>query len=461
MATHITFSTNTYIDRRQTFISRLSSGKYFFLGNIEVGRKYLDNTYFFSQDSTFLYYFGLDMPDLVALIDAGTGSVTLFGNEITIDSIIWTGQVPSLNQLGEQVGITDVRPLSDLSSALKGEINYLPPYRGDHKVAIHHYLGVPIDSMDQGASIPFLQAVIAQREIKSDEEIVELELAATATSIMHEEVMKRARPGMKEYELVAIASEVALSHGMQWSFNPIASINGQILHNHAYTNTLSEGKLLLFDAGCESASGYAGDMTRTYPVSQKFTKKQAEVYQVVLDALDWSIRALKPGTLYRDVHLGAAKVIFEGLKALGITKGDADEAVAKGAHTLFFPHGLGHMMGMDTHDMENFGEQYVGYTPTMIKSKEFGLKSLRLGKSLKEGFVLTVEPGIYFIPELMDVRKSEGIYDEFLNFEVLDGYRDFGGIRIEEDFVITKEGSKLLGKPLARTIDEVEALRYF
>ncbi|MEI8059503.1 MAG: M24 family metallopeptidase, partial [Ferruginibacter sp.] len=291
------------------------------------------------------------------------------------------------------------------------------------------------------------------------EELIELDKACTVTSRMHHAVMVGTKEGMYEYEAAAIAQKVMWDYHSQNAFLPIVTINGNVLHNHAHGNKLIAGKMLLFDSGTELPNGYCGDMTRTIPVGKTFSAKQRELYTIVHESYNKAVSLLQPGVLFMDVHIAACKVIANGLKQIGLMKGDVDEAVAAGAHAMFFQCGLGHMMGLDVHDMENLGEPYVGYTDELIKSKQFGLKSLRLGKAIQEGYVLTVEPGIYIIPELIDSWKAKGLHKEFINFDLLETYKNFGGIRVEDDYVITATGSRLLGEPLAINLQDVEDLR--
>jgi Xaa-Pro aminopeptidase len=459
MGINIPFNAPTYENRRSIFINNVKTGKYLFVGNDDVGGNYLDDIYPFKQDSSFLYFFGINKPCLVGLIDADAGESMLFGDDISLDYVIWMGKQPSMAELAEKVGIKKVADFSKLSDYCDEQTHFLPPYRGDQSILIQKVTGVPIDQQSSKASVKMIKAVVKQRSIKEGQEIEALDEACYASGVMHEAVIKAVKPGLKEYELIAVAAQNALSQGGRWSFNPIATINGQTLHNHYYGNELVNGKLFLFDGGYQSITNYVGDLTRTTPVNGKFTNIQAEVYNIVLAAYTKAVTLLQPGVSYREIHLASAAVIFDGLKGLGICKGETNEAVAAGAHSVFFPHGLGHMMGLDVHDMENLGEQYVGYTDDLIKSTQFGLKSLRLGRDLEEGFVLTVEPGIYFIPELIDKRNSEGAFKEFINYDVLEKFKSFGGIRIEDDYAITNDGSRLLGKNLAKTIDELCELR--
>lgn len=407
------FSKETYINRRQVLKKAIASGIILFPGNEEVGMNYRDNIYHFRQDSSFLYYSGIDNPNLFLLIDVDANIEIVFGNDLTIEQTVWTGPQESLSISAERSGITNVQPFSFVEAILKTAIqqkraiHFLPPYRSAITLKLSHWLGIPTNVLAEKASIKLSKAIITQRSYKTNEELVEIEKAVDITSAMHLKAIQSARPGMAEYEIAGQVECTAVCLGGQLAFPTILTVNGQYLHNHAGSNILKEGQLVLCDSGAETSMHYAGDMTRTFPVSRTFTARQKEIYNIVLQAEEAAIATLKPGTLFRDSHLTACKEILIGLKELGLVKGDLDEAVAKGAHTLFFQCGLGHMMGLDVHDMENIGEEYVGYTDTLKKSTEFGLKSLRLGKELEEGFVLTVEPGIYFIPELIDQWQAE------------------------------------------------------
>lgn len=461
------FSKETYINRRQVLKKAVGSGLILFPGNEEVGMNYRDNIYHFRQDSSFLYYSGIDNPNLFLLIDVDANIEILFGNDLTIEQTVWTGPQESLAVSAEKSGINILQPLSFVEAIIKNAlqqkrtIHFLPPYRSAITLKLSDWLEISPSMIAKKASIVLSKAIIAQRSYKTNEELVEIEKAVNITAAMHLKAIEMARPSMTEYEVAGQVEGTAVSLGGQLAFPIILTVNGQYLHNHAGGNILQEGQMVLCDSGAETNMHYAGDMTRTFPVSRTFTAQQKEIYNIVLQAEEAAIATLKPGTLFKDSHLIACKEILMGLKSLGLVKGDLDEAVAAGAHTLFFQCGLGHMMGMDVHDMENIGEEYIGYTDTLKKSTEFGLKSLRLGKELEEGFVLTVEPGIYFIPELIDQWQSEKKYSEFINYDKVQAYKNFGGIRIEEDFLITKEGYNLLGDPLAKTVEDIEALRNY
>ncbi len=455
-------SKDTYINRRNLLKKKLGSGILLFMGNDECGMNYEDNTYHFRQDSTFLYFWGLSYAGLTAIIDIDEDKEIIFGDELTIDHIVWMGTQPSLKEKSERVGVKETQPYASINSYLakaisKGQkIHYLPPYRAEHKLKLMDWLGVKPSQYE--ASVPFIKEIVNQRNYKTEEEIVEIEKACNITAEMHLAAMRGTRIGMKEYEVAAIIEGVAYASGGRLSFPTIATINGQTLHNHYHGNTIGEGNMLLIDAGAETEMGYAGDMSSTIPAGKKFSTRQKEVYDIQVASHIAAVEALRPGILFEEVYNLSAKVICEGMKSLGLMKGNSDEAVQAGAHAMFFQCGLGHMMGLDVHDMENLGEVWVGYDGR-AKSTQFGRKSLRLGRKLEPGFVLTIEPGVYFIPELIDLWKSEKRFAEFINYDKLEAYRDFGGIRNEEDFLITETGSRRLGKKIPLTTDEVEALR--
>lgn len=458
------FKKETYVERRKTLKETVKSGILLFLGNEESPMNYEDNTYHFRQDSSFLYFWGLDTPGLAAVIDIDENKEIIFGDELTIDMIVWMGVQPTLQSKAENVGVKEIRKYAELESyiknAAKRTIHFLPPYRAEHLVKLNRLTGIKTDKLAEKCSVDFIKAIVAQREIKTNEEQKELDRAAEISADMHLAAMKLAEPRMKESVIAAKMHEIALASGGDLSFPIICTINGQTLHNHYHGNTLKSGQLCLIDAGAETTEHYAGDLSHTFPVSKTFTNQQKEIYNIALRAHNTAVESLKPGIRFIDVHFAACLSIARGMKELGLMKGDMNEAVKLGAHALFFPCGTGHMMGLDVHDMENLGEKYVGYTEELKKeTKLFGLKSLRLGKELKPGFVLTIEPGIYFIPELIDMWKAEKRFADFINYDKVEKYRKFGGCRSEEDFVITKTGSKMLGKPVPKTVEEIEEFR--
>lgn len=460
------FKKETYINRRNKLSNDIGKGILLFLGNNESPMNYADNTFHFRQDSTFLYFFGVSHPNLAAIIDCESGEEVVYGDDYTIDDIVWMGKQPTIADRFAGVGITKTNPAGKLADDLKKakaqgrKIHFLPPYRTENKIKLFELLDIKPAQQKEASSLEFVKAVIAQRNYKTPEEIAEIEKAVDVTADMHTEAMKMLRPGMKESEVAAEVQRIAEAAGGHISFPVIATINGQTLHNHYHGNTAQSGQLFLLDCGAETEMGYAGDMSSTFPVDKKFTTRQKEIYQVALNAHEAAISMLKPGVPFREVYYESAREILRGLGAMGFFKGDVDEAVQLGVHAMFFPCGLGHMMGLDVHDMEDLGEQYVGYD-NEPKSTQFGAKSLRLGRKLEPGFVLTIEPGIYFIPDLMDKWKAEKKFTDFLDYNKLEAYKDFGGCRNEEDFLITEDGCRLLGKPIPKTIEDVERLRNY
>lgn len=461
----IMFSNNTYQSRRERLKKDLKSGLLLFLGNNEVGMNYAGNTYHFRQDSNFLYFFGIDKPGLAAVIDIDANREIIFGDELSMEDIVWTGAMPTQKELAARVGVREVLPFRRLLPFVKkakkaGQtVHFLPPYRHDNILWLKEAMNIPAPKQKSAASEAFIRAIVAQRAHKTAEEIAEMERAANISGAMHVAAMKAAREGMVEAELAGLVEGMAVAGGGHLSYAVILSIHGQILHNHHHGNTLHKGRMVLGDFGAETALHYAGDITRTFPVASRFTTKQREIYEIVLDAEVNAIASLRPGLTYKSVHLAAARRMAEGLKALGLMQGDLDEAVAQGAHALFFPHGLGHMIGLDVHDMEDLGENFVGYSATVQRSTQFGTAYLRLARELEPGFVLTVEPGIYFIPQLIDQWRRQKKCMEFINYAALKKYRDFGGIRVEDNVLITDTGHRVLGEPIPKTVADVERLR--
>ena len=456
------FSKETYIQRRTNLKKEIGAGLLFFLGNDESGCNYADNTYPFRQDSTFLYFFGLSFAGLSAVIDIDNDQEIIFGDELTIDSIVWMGTQPTLHEKCELAGVSQVEPSKEIKSYLskalqKGQtVHYLPSYRPEHQIKLWSLFD--IQPGNEKPSIDFIKGVINLRNYKTEEEIVEIEKACVVTADMHLTAIRMVRPGMHEYEVAAAIEAVASAHNCRLSFPTIATVNGQTLHNHYHGNTIKSGDLFLIDAGAETEMGYAGDMSSTVPADPTFTSRQREIYDIQVNCHDAAVAALRPGIRYEEVYDISAQVIVEGLKNVGLMRGDAVEAVKEGAHALFYPHGLGHMMGLDVHDMENLGEVYVGYDG-QPKSTQFGRKSLRLARKLEPGFVLTVEPGIYFIPELIDLWKKDRKFADFINYDKVESYKNFGGIRNEEDYLITEIGAQLLGKKISKKAADIEAIR--
>ncbi|HMB92028.1 MAG TPA: aminopeptidase P family protein [Rhodothermales bacterium] len=458
------FSAEVYQRRRQQLQQQLDGGLVVLLGNDESPMNYRANPYPFRQDSDFIYFVGADWPGLAAVIDVDAGSTTLFGNDLSLDDIVWMGPHPTVAERAERSGIEQTAPWEALSQIIKQAANqgrvihYPPPYRADNTQKLAAWLGCSPDEVLDGASLPLITAIVAQRSVKSDAEITAIEEAIGVAHAMHTAVMREAKAGMTEAEIAGLVEGIAIAGGGRLSFPLILSNHGEILHNHHHTNTLQRGDLVVCDGGAAIPSYYASDITRTFPIGGSFSTQQAEIYQIVLDAQEAAIAATRPDVLFRDVHLLAARHLTEGLKGLGLMRGDIDEAVAAGAHALFFPHGLGHMMGLDVHDMEGLGEDHVGYDDEIQRSNQFGLSALRLGKRLQPGYVVTVEPGLYFIPALIDQWQADNQHADFIDYDRVADFRDFGGVRIEDDVLVTEDGLRILGPPIPKHIDEVEAL---
>jgi Xaa-Pro aminopeptidase len=456
------FEKDVYVRRRQRLKSLMNNGIALFVGNVESPMNYPDNTYHWRQDSDFLYFFGIDLPGLTGMIDFNSGDEIIFGNDFDVDDIVWMGPQPTVADLASGAGIKLTHPLIRLAeavhTALEGgrEIHFLPPYRAETKMTLGALLKENPCQMRTKASEKLIRAVVSLRSIKEDVEIIEIDKAADISCEMQTMAMRMCKPGITEQEIYGVLQGIAYSKGAAPAFPIILSINGQTLHNHVHINTLKEGRMMVTDCGAESNMHYSADLTRSTPVGGRFSQRQKEIYEIVLKANTESIRTAGPGISNRDLHLNACKIVASGLKDLGFMKGNIDEAVAAGAHALFMPHGLGHMMGLDVHDMESLGENFVGYSDEVKRSTQFGLRSLRFALPYKPGHVFTVEPGIYFIPELVAKWKSEGINKEFINYEKVESYLDFGGIRIEDDVLITATGSRMLGKTAPKTVEEIE-----
>lgn len=458
------FQQKTYIERRKALTEKVGKGLILFFGNDESPMNFTDNTYHFRQDSTFLYYFGIQHPGLVAIIDIDNDREIIFGDDFTIDDIVFMGPKPTIAERAQQCGVANVKTSADLSIVLgkakkMGQIlHFLPLYRAASKIKLFELTGIAPNEVTTKFSVDLVRAVVSQREIKTKEEIAQISQAVDVSVDMHVAAMRFAKPGMTEAQVAAEIQKIALAAKGNLSFPTIATINGQTLHNHYHGNTISNGDMFLIDAGFENEMAYAGDLSSTIPVSKTFSSEQKEIYKLTLDAHQASIDALGLGIPFKNAHMAACTTIFDGLKTMGFTKGNTMDAFHAGAHALFFPCGTGHMMGLDVHDMEDLGEVWVGYDG-QPKSTQFGLKSLRMAKPLQVGHVFTIEPGIYFIPELIDQWRAQNKFNDFINWEKVDSYRNFGGIRNEEDFVMTETGAKLLGKSKPKTIEEVEAIR--
>ena len=456
------FHSSVYCQRRAHLTESLGRGVVLLPGNSESPMNYPDNTYPFRQDSTFLYYAGIDQPGFFVLIDVDHNQTILFGHQVSMDDIIWTGSQPDLVELGARMGADQVKDLSELSSIMdqlhvrERKAYYLPPYRAETRVFLEELLGLDAGQSREGHSKKLARAVIAQRSVKELREIEEIEKALSITQKMYLTAMLMVEPEKFEREIAGVVEGIAISGGGRLAYPCILTREGQVLHNHRYHRQLKSGDLIVQDSGASSPLWYASDITRTYPVDGKFSVLQSEIYQAVLDALMGVLSMIRPGCRFRDCHLTAARILTDRLQQIGLMKGNLDDSVASGAHALFFPHGLGHMMGLDVHDMENLGEDLVGYDDQLKRSRQFGLRSLRFGRAVSEGFVLTVEPGCYFIEPLMKQWSQENRLSEYINYDRFNCWKGFGGIRIEENIVVTSEGCRILGPSIPKTIQDVE-----
>ena len=446
------FSKETYVRRRAELKKLVGNGLIILFGNNEAPANYPANTYSpMRQDSSFLYYFGQHRDGLVGVIDIDNDIEMLLGDDIDVEDIVWMGFTPSVADLATEVGITKTAPMKELKAicdkaiAQKQNIHFLPPYRHDTKIQIMDLLGIHPSLQKERASLQLIKAVVKMRSTKEPQEIAAIERACDVGYAMHTTAQLLIKPGVTERFIGGQVDGIARSLAQGVSFATIFTQHGEIMHGSPSDNCLEAGRLALCDAGCE-LDDYCSDNTRTMPVNGKFTQRQKEIYSIVEACHDYVLEVAKPGVKYADVHFAVCRLMAERLKELGLMKGDTDEAVAAGAHAMFLPHGLGHMMGMDVHDMEGLGQIYVGFDEeTRPNLEQFGTNCLRMGRKLQEGFVITDEPGIYFIPALIDDWKQSGHCKEFINFELLETYKDFGGVRIEDDILITSDGCRFLG----------------
>ena len=459
------FSEGVYRERRNGLRRRMQRGLVLLLGNQESPINYCDNLYPFRQDSSFLYYLGISHPGIAALIDLEASQDVLYGKELSMEETVWIGLQPSLEEMGARAGVQKVAEIAALPTALERArrsgrpIHFLPPYRTAGMLKLHQLLCIPLPDVKKQASRALIEAVVAQRSLKSAGEVQQIETALATTRRMHIKAMQLTQPGLYELDIVSAMTSAAYScSGARMAYEPVFTMRGDILHNHFQGNRMRTGDLVLNDAGAESPLHYAGDITRVIPVGGRFSEPQKAVYNLVLSTQARAIAAVKPGERFRDVHLAACLYLARGLKDLGLMKGDVEAAVRQGAHALFFPHGLGHMLGLDVHDMESLGEDVVGYGPDMERSTQFGLHNLRLARTLAPGFVLTVEPGVYFIPQLIDRWRREGRFKNFINWPEVEKYKGFGGVRIEDDVLVTGDGCRILGETIPKDAAEVEAL---
>jgi Xaa-Pro aminopeptidase len=458
------FPPAVYRDRRARLRSQVGSGLILLPGHLDAPMNYLDNPYPFHQDTSFLYFVGLDQPGMAAVLDADSGAEIVFGSDPTEDSIVWTGPLPTIRKQAEQVGISSALPIEQLPQMIRQArqqdrtIHYLPPCRPETAIQLHRLLGIPIDEIPNQSSELLIRAVVEQRSVKTPDEIRQIESAIEITHAMQRAAARVAHPGIREYQVVAAVDHACRWHGGMPGFISIVTTHGEVLHNRVCTETLQPGHLLVCDIGGETPLHYTGDITRTLPVGGRFTTRQKDIYAIVHRAQRAAISAMKPGVEFRAVHRLACVELSRGLTELGLMKGDPEQAVAAGAHTLFFPCGLGHMLGLDVHDMEGLGEDFVGYTETIRRNPAFGWRSLRLAKALQPRFVVTVEPGIYLIPDQIDRWQARNQCPDFINFDALQAWRDFGGIRIEDVTVVTESSCAILGPEFPTTAQQLEEM---
>lgn len=465
------FSKDVYARRRQTLVAKMADsaaegkrGIALFIGNTEAPAQYKDNCYKFRQDSTWLYFFGIDQPLYAAIIDLDNGNETIFANDVEIGDIIWMGPQPSVASVAASVGVKKSAPYTDLNAAVakvlaEGRpVHFVKPSRYYNTMKIASLLGCGTDEVAGRFSLALTKAIISMRLVKEDCEIEVIDDACNLGYEMHTVARNSIVPGIIEQEIVGKMDGVTLSKGWGVSFPTILTQHGETLHNHLHDKIIEPGKLMVIDAGAESNVHYASDFTRTYPTSGKFTAKQREIYQIVCDCNEFAFSMTRPGISYREVHLKTMHLMLEELRALDIVRGDVQDMVEAGIAGLFMPHGLGHNMGLDVHDMEDYGENYVGYDDDQSRSPQLGLGSLRMARKLVPGNVITDEPGIYFIPALIEKWKSEKTDQGFVNYSKLESYYDFGGIRLEDDVLVTADGARRLGKErLPISPDDVEA----
>ena len=457
------FSKSTYVERRNELKKLVGSGLIVLFGNNDSPANYPSNTYKFRQDSSFLYYFGLHRNGLVGVIDVDNDREYLVGDEIDIEDIVWYGSVTSVAEMAEMTGVARTAAMRELPAIVESakaqgeEVHFLPPSRFDNQIQIMDLLGIHPSQQKAAASLKLIAAVVKMRTTKTEEEIAELERAAEIGYEMHTTAMRLCRPGITEQYIGGMVDGIANAYGCMVSFQTIATQHGEVMHGNPSTAKLEAGRLMLVDAGAETNENYCSDNTRTTPVSGVFTQKQKDIYNIVVECHDHVLEVAKPGVKWWDVHFAVCRIITERLQQLGLMKGDVEESLKAGAHAMFLPHGLGHSMGMDVHDMEGLGQVYVGFDNEVRPSTQFGTNALRFGRRLQKGFVVTDEPGIYFIPALIDDWKKNGTNAQFLNFDKIDEYRDFGGIRIEDDVLITDEGCRFIGsKRIPYHVEDVE-----
>ena len=454
------FAASIYINRRQKLCDNLGSGHVLFLGHHNTPMNFSHNPYPFIQDTNFLYYVGVDLPSCACLIDVEKNKTIFYMNEKTVHDIIWIGKTKSVKFWGENCGADEIKPLSELTKDLKNKSNvmYPPIFRADNKLQIKELLNISLNKIEKKSSVSLITAIIQQRSIKTNEEIDEIRSALKITNLIHLKAMTASKPGKYEYEIVAEMEKIIKNNSAKLAYPIIFTKNGQILHNSVYHNKILDGDLLLNDSGANSQLNYASDITRTFPANGKFSNQQKDIYLIVQEMQEAVIKQLKPGISFKEMHKLSAYIGIQRLKEIGLLKGSCDEALEKGVYGLFYPHGLGHMLGLDVHDMESLGEDMVGYSKKIKREAEFGISFLRLGKNLEKGFCVTVEPGIYFIPELFNQWKKEKKHNHLINYKKFKNYLGFGGIRIEDNVYINESGSENLSSFIPKEISQIETI---
>lgn len=459
------FSKEVYLARRRRLAADVGEGVILFLGNGQSPMNYPDNPYPFRQDSSFLYFWGLDLPDLGAVVDIDASRETIFGDDLSLEESVWMGETPALRSWCEKAGVQELAPTGRLYDVVrkavdrKRPVHILPQYRADNILKTARLLDTSPEAVRTASSPELIRSVVSQRSVKSEVEVEQIELALDITCAMHKKAMQMASPGRYELEVVSAMESLAYARGgCRMSYPTIFSIKGDVLHNPFHGNIMQQGDLAVNDSGVESPMHYASDITRTIPVGGKFSRQQRDIYSIVLAAQEKAIQAMQPGVEFREVHNLSCRVITEGLQQIGLMQGDVDASVEQGAHALFQPAGLGHMIGLDVHDMEGLGEDFVGYTDTIRRSTRFGTRNLRLARPLAAGFVVTVEPGIYFIAQLIDQWKADNKFKQFINYDKVAAFKGFGGVRVEDNVLVTEKGVRVLGPPIPKSIEDVEAL---
>lgn len=462
------FDKKVYIRRREVLATKMATvadegkrGIILFIGNVEAPAQYKDNCYKFRQDSTWLYYFGIDKPCYAAIMDLDSGETKVYANDVDIDDIIWMGPQPSVASIAEKAGVEQTANYDAFKAeaakaiAAKRKVHFIPPSRYYNTLVLSELFGVNAAQLQPSEAL--IKAIISMRLVKEECEIAQIDDACELGYLMHTEARNNLKVGIMEQEIVGKMEGVTLSKGWGVSFTTILSQHGETLHNHIHDKIIVPDKLLVIDAGAENNMHYASDFTRTLPTGGKFTPRQKDIYDIVASANNYAFSLTKPGVTYYDVHIEVCRHMLEALKSLDLVRGNVDDMNKEGVMGLFMPHGLGHNMGLDVHDMEDFGEDLVGYDDNQKRSPMLGLGSLRMARKLVPGNVITDEPGIYFVPALIDKWKKEGKGAEFVNFAKLEEYYDFGGIRLEDDVLVTEDGARRTGpKRLPITSEEVE-----